>query len=438
MLETSTPTPTAERRFRDELTREERISLRERYLLLLAGAFLLAIYTSLILVRGGSLFEYWHLAVWAGCALAGHVALGRRLPRRDPLIFPVVMLLSGWGLTLIDRLAPPFANRQSVWLMLSVAVVVGLTLMPGHLRWLSRYRYLWLVSGLVLLALTIAVGRNPSGGGPRLWLGVPDVFFQPSELLKVLLVVFLASYLADHQVLLDLHPTRIGPFRLPSLSFLGPLLVMWGLSVVVLVWQQDLGAATLFFVVFVTMLYVASGQAIYAIGGAGLVLAASLLAYASIAVVRARFDVWINPWPASDSSAFQVVQSLLAFSAGGVFGRGIGQGSPTYIPVVHSDFVFAAIAEEWGLFGTLAVTGLLALLVLRGLRLAAQLQARPFRSFLATGISITLATQSLLIMGGVLKLVPLTGVTLPFVSYGGSSLLMNSVMIGLLLVLSGD
>jgi peptidoglycan glycosyltransferase len=425
-LETSTSTPTAERRFRDELTREERISLRERYLLLLAGAFLLAIYTSLILVRGGTPFEYWHLAVWAGCALAGHVALDRRLPRRDPLIFPVVMLLSGWGLTLIDRLAPPFANRQSVWLMLSVAVVVGLTLMPGHLRWLSRYRYLWLVSGLVLLALTIVLGRNPSGGGPRLWLGVPDVFFQPSELLKVLLVVFLASYLADHQVLLDLHPTRIGPFRLPSLSFLGPLLVMWGLSGVVLVWQQDLGAATLFFVVFVTMLYVGSGQAIYAIGGAGLVLAASLLAYASFAVVRVRFDVWINPWPASDSSAFQVVQSLLAFSAGGVFGK-----TRAISPYPgSSDFVFAT--RGMGPLQHASGNGSSSWCGGRD-----QLHSCRHGSVFPARAYITLATQSLVIMG-VLKLVPLTGVTLPFVSYGGSSLLMNFVMIGLLLVLSGD
>jgi cell division protein FtsW (lipid II flippase) len=224
----------------------------------------------------------------------------------------------------------------------------------------------------------------------------------------------------------------------PSMRFLAPLLLMWGICIVVLIWQRDLGTATLFFVVFIAMLYVASGQAIYVIEGAVLLILATLLAYFAFSVVRLRIDVWLNPWPEADDRAFQIVQSLLAFSAGGVFGQGVGQGSPTYIPVVHSDFVFAAVGEEWGLLGTLAVAGCLAMLVLRGFRLAAKTERRPFRAFLAAGISLAFATQSLLIMGGVLKLVPLTGVTLPFLSYGGSSLLVCFIMIGLLLVLSGE
>ncbi len=421
-----------------ELNIEDTINFRERLLLILAGLFILVIHSGLILVEQLSPFEYWPVVVWIACATLGHLILRRRLPRRDPLIFPIVMFLSGWGITMIARLAPPFSVRQAAWLAVATGAMLAVIAAPGHLRWLSRYRYLWLVGGLSLLALTIVVGRNPSGGGPRLWLGVPDVYFQPSELLKVLLVAFLASYLADHHALLDFHTPLIGPVRLPSLRFLTPLLLMWGISVVVLIWQKDLGMATLFFVVFLTMLYVASGQFIYVIEGAVLLLIAGFIAYHLFDVVQLRVDVWLNPWPESDNRAFQIVQSLLAFSSGGVFGQGIGQGSPTYIPVVHSDFIFAAIAEEWGLLGTLAVTGCLALLVMRGFRLASQIQARTFRSFLAAGISITLATQSLLIMGGVLKLIPLTGVTLPFLSYGGSSLLANFLMIGLLLVLSGE
>lgn len=433
-------TDTTEPPLLTEITLDTEISVeyRERVLLTLAGLFLIITHSGLILVRGSGILNYWHVVVWMGCAVTGHVILERRLPRRDPFIFPIVMLLSGWGLTLIDRLAPPFATRQTIWLIVSVGVMLAIISAPGHLRWLSRYRYLWLVGGLLLLGLTILIGRNPSGGGPRLWLGIPDVYFQPSELLKVLLVAFLASYLAEKRPLLDLHTRLIGPMRLPSMRFFAPLLLMWGICVVVLVWQRDLGTATLFFVIFVTMLYLASGQVIYVLEGLALLLVAGVIAYFAFDVVKLRIDVWVNPWPEADSRAFQVVQSLLALSAGGVFGAGVGQGSPTYIPVVHSDFVFAAIGEEWGLLGTLAVTGCLALLVLRGLRLAAQTHTRPFRAFLAAGISITFATQSLLIMGGTLKLIPLTGVTLPFLSYGGSSLLVSFIMVGLLMVLSGE
>jgi cell division protein FtsW (lipid II flippase) len=422
----------------DELTIEASVGFRERLLLALAGLFLLVTHSGLIAARGSSVGNYWHLAVWAGCAAIGHLILRRRLPRRDPFMFPIVMLLAGWGLTVIDRLAPLFATRQTLWLVIGLGAMLAIVVAPGHLRWLSRYRYLWLVGGLILLVLTIVVGRNPSGGGPRLWLGIFDAYFQPSELLKVLLVVFFASYLADHRPLLDVHTRLVGPLRLPSMRFLAPLLLMWGITVVVLMWQQDLGTATLFFVVFLAMLYIATGEALYVIEGAVLLIVAGAVAYVAFDVVRLRMDVWWNPWPEFDNRAFQIVQSLMAFSAGGVFGQGVGQGSPTYIPVVHSDFAFAAIGEEWGLIGTLTVMTCVALFVLRGLRVAARSEARPFRSFLAAGISVMFGMQSLLIMGGVLKLVPLTGVTLPFLSYGGSSLLASSIMAGLLIVLSGE
>ncbi|HVO43660.1 MAG TPA: FtsW/RodA/SpoVE family cell cycle protein [Aggregatilineales bacterium] len=416
-------------------------NLREILLLALAGVFLLLIQTGLIVAQNRAMGEYWHLVVWVGGAAGGHLILRRRLPYRDALIFPIVMLLTGWGLVAIDRSAPDFASRQSIWLVISLAVMSTLVLAPHHLRWLSRYRYLWLVSGLFLLALTIVIGRNPSTPyGPRLWLGIFDAYFQPSELLKVLLIVFLSSYLAEYQEAstVQVRTSWLGVLRLPSLQFLGPLLLMWGISGVVLLWQQDLGTATLFFVVFVAMLYISTGQISYVIEAALLIALAASVGYRVFGVVRLRVDIWLNPWPEADSRAYQIVSSLLAFSAGGVVGTGVGQGSPTYVPVVHSDFIFAAIGEEWGLIGTLAVTACLALLVVRALRSATNVYARPFRSYLATGIAITTAAQSLLIMGGVLKLIPLTGVTLPFLSYGGSSLLVNFAMIGLLLVVSDE
>lgn len=409
---------------------------RERILLLLAALFVGLNHAAYMLARGTSIVNGWHFAVWLGCAAAGHFALERRLPRRDPFIFPIVMLLAGWGLTLIDRLAPPFATRQTLWLLTSAALLIGITLMPRHLRWLSRYRYLWLVGGITLLAATILLGRNPAGYGPRLWLGIFDVYFQPSELLKVILVIFLASYLADNRDLLNAQGGKIGPLRLPSLRYFAPLIVMWGISAVILLWQRDLGTATLFFIIFLGMLYVATGRALYVIGGLLMLVAAGVVAYYAFDVVRLRVDIWFNPWPEADNRAFQIVQSLLAFASGGVFGQGIGQGSPTYIPVVHSDFIFSAVGEEYGLLGTLVILCCLAILVLRAFKLAAASEARPFRALLAAGIGITFATQSFLIMAGTVKLIPLTGVTLPFLSYGGSSLLINFTMIGLLLVLS--
>jgi peptidoglycan glycosyltransferase len=408
---------------------------RERMLLLIAAAFVLSASLSLILARGAAFTELWHTAVWALCALGAHLALNRWLPRRDPFLLPLTLLLAGWGIVQIDRVAPFFAARQTLWLVVASLALIGITRLPVNLRWLSRYRYLWLVVGLVLLLLTVFFGSNPSGGGPRLWLGVPDVYFQPSELLKLLLIAFFASYLADHRALLDL-PSRGGLGV--ALRFLSPLLLMWGVCVALLLWQRDLGTAALFFITFVTLIYLATGRVAYALGGVVLLLAAGLVAYYAVDLVRLRVDIWINPWADAQDSAFQIVRSLMAFAAGGVVGQGIGQGAPVYVPVVHSDFIFAAIGEEWGMIGALAVIASFALITLRGLRLAVQVQNRVFRAYLAAGLSVVLTAQSLLIMGGVLKIIPLTGVTLPFMSYGGSSLLISFAMIGLLLVISAD
>jgi cell division protein FtsW len=211
---------------------------------------------------------------------------------------------------------------------------------------------------------------------------------------------------------------------------------MWGFCMALLIWQQDLGAAALFFILFLALLYLATGSKWYTLGGLALLLLAGVIAYHLFPVVALRVDAWWNPWPDADNRAFQIVQSLYALASGGALGQGIGQGFPNYIPVVHSDFAFAAIAEEWGLVGSLSVVALFALLAHRGIRVAL-LRKRPFQSYLAAGITILYSAQALLIMGGVTKLLPLTGVTLPFVSYGGSSMLVSCIMAGLLLHLSG-
>jgi cell division protein FtsW (lipid II flippase) len=412
---------------------------RERLLLALAGLFILVNQITLLIARERAWMGIWPVGVWIACAAVGHVVLERRLPDRDPLLFPLAMFLTGWGLNLIARLVPRYAARQTLWLVVGLAALLTVTALPGNLRWLRRYRYTWLIGGVALLAITILIGENPANTGPRLWIwsGLGRIYYQPSELLKILLVAFLASYFAENQRFMRAETIRIGSWEVPSPAFLGPLLLMWGVCVVVLVWQRDLGAATLFFVVFMIMLYLASGQAQLLVGGVVLLIVASVIAYNLFSVVRLRVDIWFNPWPTADSDAYQVVQSLMAVSAGGVFGQGIGQGQPQIIPVAYSDFAFAALAEEWGLIGVFGVLIVIGALVVRGMRIAVMAR-QPFRSLLAAGLSLMIGVQSLLIMGGVLKLVPLTGVTLPFVSYGGSSLLTCFVIVGLLLVLSEE
>jgi cell division protein FtsW (lipid II flippase) len=410
----------------------------EAILLLLAATFLFVNAIALSLVRAGEVSGRFFAAplIWLLLMAATYLLLNWRLPRHDPLLLPIYALLTGWGLLLIDRLAANFLLRQTAWLVVAtVALLAVATLAHRHLDWLRRYRYTWLIGGLLLLAATLLFGVNPSGFGAALWLPIPlsgQVFFQPSELLKLLLIAFLASYFHEREPLLRLSRQRGSRFVFP---YLVPLLLMWGFCMVLLVWQEDLGAATLFFILFLSLLYLATGRRGYVLVGLGLLLLAGLFAYYTFSVVALRVDIWLNPWPEANNRAYQIVQSLYALASGGILGTGIGQGYPNYIPVVHSDFAFAAITEEWGLIGGLSVVICFILLAYRGFRIAALAQ-RPFHTYLAAGITIMFSIQALLIMGGVTKLLPLTGVTLPFVSYGGSSLLVSGIMMGVLLLLS--
>jgi cell division protein FtsW (lipid II flippase) len=422
-----------------EVPTRRRVTHHERMLLGLASLFVILNRVALAIARADRWFTLWPLLLWLVCATGMHLAYNRLLPRRDPLILSVVLLLSGWGLTLVARLAPPFANRQAIWLGISSLIATLIAGLPPGLRILRRFRYTWLLVGLLLLAATLIFGVNPSGNeyAPRLWLGFGFLYFQPSEILKLLLIVFLASYLAEKREIIVTTGTQLGRWKVPALPYIGPLLLMWGVSMILLVWQRDLGAASLFFLIFLSMLYVSTGQSGYVLVGIVMLLVAGIAGYLLYDVVQLRVDTWLNPWPEASERAFQIVQSLLAVAAGGLFGSGVGQGSPTFVPVVHSDFVFAAIAEEWGLLGSLGVMTCIAVLVFRALHSAVQnIDRAPFRALLVTGIGVSLGIQSLLIMAGVLKIIPLTGVTLPFVSYGGSSLLSSFIMIGLLLRIS--
>ena len=414
---------------------------RYPWLLTLAGLFIFLGMMSVSLTRVTQPSYWLGFVIWVSCALAGTLILNRYLPASDHLLFPLAMFLSGWGLVAIERLAPIFADRQAIWLLVSVMAMLLTAVFPHVLRWLRAYRYILLALTLLLLIATIVFGRNPSGFAfaPRLWLGFGSVYFQPSEVMKIILVAFLASYLGEQSAtLLDTreNPHSKGSSLGMSPRLVGPVLLMWVLSIVILVWQRDLGTAMLFFIVFLLLLYMTNGSLRIILGGAALVIVAGFVAYQLFEVVQLRVDVWLYPWEEADGRAYQIVQSLMAFGAGGIFGTGVGLGLPDYIPVVHSDFVFAALAEEWGLLGVIAMLSSYAVVAMRGLLIGMTHSGRAFYKLLAVGLTMMLTVQALMIMAGVLKLLPLTGVTLPFISYGGSSLLASFVMIGILLRLS--
>jgi cell division protein FtsW (lipid II flippase) len=384
------------------------------------------------------------LFVFAGALLVVHVILSFAAPHSDQVLLPVTAMLTVIGLVAMQRfswvsalgnLGQGLPGRQLAWVLIALGLLVAAVLTPGLLRALRHYRYLWLLGGLALVALTLLVGEDVTGTGTRLWIAIGPYHFQPSEVLKILMVAFLASYLDERRELLSAGTFRIGPLPLPPLPYLLPLLFMWGLSLAVLVLQEDLGAAALFFGVFLAMLYMATGKGRYVAAGIILFVFGAFIAYHLFSHVQVRVGVWLNPWADSAGRGYQTIQSLVAMAAGGVFGAGLGYGHPGYIPAVHTDLVFAALGEEIGLAGLLAIVGLYLVLVTRGLHIALH-TVDGFNALLAAGLSLSLGLQAMLILGGTLRVLPLTGITLPFISYGGSSLVTNYLIIGILLRVS--
>ena len=377
------------------------------------------------------------VAALATALFVAHLWLALRHPQADQVILPTAAMLAALSMVMVARLEPDLATRQAVWVGIgSVAMLVTLTVLPS-VGWLRQYRYTWAVLGLLLVLSTFVFGIDPNGSGARLWLGFGGVYFQPSEILKVLLVIFFAAYLDDYRELLTLSNVRLGPFRLPPLPYLAPLLLMLAIALGTIVLQRDLGAALLLFGLFLSMLFVASGRGSYVVGGIVLFVVGADVLYRLFSVVKVRVDTWIDPWATASTTGYQLVQGLTALAAGGLFGSGLTFGYPGYVPAVHTDFMIAAIGEELGLAGSLAVVGLYVLLVHRGLRVA-MLTRDTFAALMAAGLTSVVAIQALVILGGTLKLIPLTGVTLPLLSYGGSSILANFVLLGLLLAISGE
>ena len=410
--------------------------LRLTELSLLVAPILLALVglANVNLVRTGAVvpLDGHPIVVLAGFLVVAHAALTVRCRNVDQLILPIAGMLTALGLILVGRLESEMLERQTLWIVVGALFLIVVVGLPKPVSWLKEYKYTWAVLGLLLAAVTLVFGKDVNNSGARLWLGYGDWLFQPSEGLKILLVVFLAGYLDDKRELFASGSQRVGFLRVPGLPHLGPMAVMWGLSILLLIGQRELGPPFLLFGVFLAMLYVASSRGIYVWGGLAMFSAAAYGLYNVFSHVQTRVDIWLNPWTDPDGKAYQIVQSLLALATGGIAGTGLGFGHPNTIPAVHTDFPFSAVGEELGLFGTLAVVLLYLLLTYRGLKIALG-ASDSFQQLLATGLTTTIGLQALIIIAGNIKLIPLTGITLPFVSYGGSSLVTNFIAIGLLL-----
>lgn len=364
-----------------------------------------------------------------------HAGLTLFRPTANQFLLPLGVVLCGLGLAVILRVSPSAFNRQVAWLSAGLLAMNLCLYLPNAVTLLRRYRYTWAALGLALVAFTLVFGVDPNGSGARLWLNVGGQYFQPSELLKLLLVVFLAAYLDERRELLASGDLRLGHWRVPSLAHTGPLLLMWGLSVLLLVIQRDLGATLLFFGLFLALLYTATSRLAFVLAGVGLVCGAAYAASVLVPHVQSRIGAWIDPWSDPLGTGYQAVQGLLALSSGGLFGTGWGYGHPGNVPAGQTDFPLAVLGEQTGLAGTLAVAGIYLLLTLCGLGVAARARDG-FAKLLAVGLTCTVALQAIIIMAGNVRLLPLTGITLPFVSYGGSSLLASFLALGLLLRLS--
>jgi cell division protein FtsW (lipid II flippase) len=383
------------------------------------------------------------LGVVLGLQLVAHIAVRRLAPEADGMLLPIAGLLNGLGYVFIVRLdearADPrgLAGLQSAWAAVGIVAFIATLVVVRRARDLERYRWTIGFIGLGLLLLPLVPGIGRSFFGARIWVRIGPLSFQPGEMAKVALAIFFASYLVEKRELLAVTSRRLGPIPLPDPKHLGPVIVAWGVSLMVMTAQTDLGSSLLFFALFITLLWVATERATYLVIGALLFAAGSWFSYTQFDHVQDRVAIWLDPWEDAQDAGYQLVESQFAFGAGGLTGTGLNLGSPTRIPVVETDFIFAAIGEELGLLGATAVLLAFVLIVGAGLRIALHTDV-PFERLLAVGLTTLIGVQSFIILAGVLRVLPLTGITLPFVSYGGSSLIANYVLIALLLRISHD
>jgi peptidoglycan glycosyltransferase len=367
--------------------------------------------------------------------IAAHIALRRLAPLADPILLPVAGLLNGIGYVFIARLSPHEARLQTIWTAVGIAVFVGTLLIVRRARDLERYRYMFAAGGIGMLLLPLVPGIGEDINGARLWIHVGTLNFQPGEIAKLALAIFFASLLAERADLLSQGTKRVGRFLVLDPRYLAPIVTAWGLSLVIFLAENDLGSSFLFFALFIGMLWVATGRALYLGVGAALFGGGAVLALKAIGHAQTRVQAWLDPWVHAQTTGYQIIQGWFAIANGGLYGLGPGQSGAASIPEASTDMIFAVMAEELGLLGVTAILIGFLLMVGSGLRIAVRCE-RPFEKLLAAGLSLILGVQTFVIVAGVTRLIPLTGITLPFVSYGGSSLLANYILLALLLRLS--
>ena len=375
------------------------------------------------------------LAVLLGMLILAHLAVRWFARGADATILPLAALLHGIGYVMITRLDERLAGLQATWSIVAIVVFVATLVAVQRATDLARYRWTFLAIGIGLLILPMVPGVGYSAGGARIWVNLGPINFQPGEFAKIALAIFFAGYLAETRELIAAGTWKVGPLRLPEPRHLLPIVFAWAFAVLVMVGERDLGSSLLYFALFVVMMWVATERAVYLLIGLVLFGTAAYVAYRLFGHVQTRVDIWLDPWSRSLDEGYQIVQALYGLTDGGIAGTGLGLGSPNQVPEAQNDFIFTSVGEELGLFGAAAVLMAYLLLIGAGLRTALRTENR-FEKLLAVGLTTIIGVQAFIIIGGVVKLVPLTGITLPFVSYGGSSLVSNYILLALLVRLS--
>lgn len=366
------------------------------------------------------------------CFIVAHLAIRKFAPGADPAILPISFALSSIGIAFVTRLAPDLALRQVGWLFLGIVFMVAVIVFMRNMDRTANYKYTLMIVGLLLLLSPLLPVVGNEIYGSRIWLSIGGFSFQPGEIAKIFIVLFLAGYLAQNREMLSIFTHKAGPFKFPDLPTILPLLIMWLISMAIVVFEKDLGSALIVYFVFLTMLYVATGKKFYLVVGLVTIAVGAVILFMFFSHVQVRVDTWLDPFADPTDKGYQLVQSIFSMADGGLFGVGIGSGLADNIPIVESDFIFAAIAEETGLLGAAGLLLLYLCFAIRGLVTAARAKS-DVSSFIAVGLTATIVLQAFIIVGGVTRLIPLTGLTLPFVSQGGSSLLASFIAVGFLL-----
>ena len=422
----STPSPLASSRRSTELS-----------LVVMAGAITAAAYTVASLGKNAEIppIILPFLGVTLGLLVLASIATRILARGADPTLLPLAALLHGIGYVMITRLDDRLAGLQTTWTFIAIAAYVAVLFVVQRTTDLAHQTWTFFAIGAGLLLLPLVPGVGRSFGGARIWVSVGPINFQPGEFAKICLALFFVGYLAERRELIAANTWKVGPLRLPEPRHLLPIALAWAFSVVVMVGLKDLGASLLFFTLFVVMLWVATERTSFLVIGTVLFAGAAYVAWLTFGNVQTRVAIWLDPWPQYEGKGYQIVQAMFALSNGGIDGTGLGLGSPNKIPEVKNDFIFAAVGEELGLIGATAVLIAFMLIIGAGFRIATRAE-RPFEKILATGLTTIIGLQAFIIIGGVIRVVPLTGITLPFVSYGGSSLLANYILLALLMRIS--